>query len=99
MPISFDERRATLAGVCGAETAEPLLSWLIDRPDAEADLAACRHLHAAVLQVLIAAGARVVGTPQDAFVREHLLPLLAGGARGTNAGAPVQKDFDVLNEG
>lgn len=99
MPISFDEQRATLAGVCGAETAEPLLSWLIDRPDAEVDLGTCRHLHAAVLQVLMAAGARVVGTPADTFVREHLLPLLAGGMRGTNARAPVPTESDASNEG
>lgn len=79
MPAEFESDRAVLSGLCGAEAAEPLLGWLIDHPGGPVDLSRCRHLHAAVLQVLLAARPEIAGEPRDAFLREQVLPLLGGG--------------------
>lgn len=84
MPIAFEADRAVLSGMCGVDAAEPLLAWLSERVEARVDLSDCKHLHAAVLQVLLAARPEMVGEPEDAFVREHVLPCL-------KAEAPAQE--------
>lgn len=79
MPIAFEGPRAVFSGICGAESAEPLLAWLLEEKNPTVDLAGCRHLHGAVLQVLLAARPEISGTPEDPFLREQVLPLLGRG--------------------
>lgn len=78
MPIAFEGDRARLSGVCGVDVAEPLLAWLSEQAHPRVDLSACQHLHAAVLQVLLVARPAVAAEPADAFLREHVVPLLRG---------------------
>lgn len=59
-----------LAGECGAEDAETLLEHLQAQPAGPVDWSACTRLHAAVLQVLMAAAPTIRGACGDAFVRE-----------------------------
>lgn len=65
-----------LSGQCTVEEAEILLRHLIDGPGRGIEWSACEHLHCAVLQVLLAARAPMVGRPADGFLREHIAPLL-----------------------
>lgn len=74
MTVRRTEDAIVLAGDCGVEEAETLLSLLIDAPDLHIDLSACGRLHTAVAQVLIAARRPVFGKPLNSFVAERVLP-------------------------
>jgi hypothetical protein len=77
MSVSMgDEGAILLTGVCPIEDAEALLQRLCDDPDATVDWSGCEQAHAAVIQVLMAAKPQLVGSPTDAFLREHLGVLL-----------------------
>ena len=66
MSIEFGEKTACFIGAVSVEETEELLEWLCARPEGTVDLSVCEHLHAADLQVLMAAGRRVVAWPEDA---------------------------------
>jgi hypothetical protein len=76
MAMEFRERLVVLSDTVGVEDAEKLLEWLQDKPTAKVDLAACKHIHPANLQVLMAAGVAVSVWPQDAGLTEWLKPAL-----------------------
>jgi hypothetical protein len=65
-----------LEGVCLIEDAEVLLRRLSDSPGAPVDWSGCEQAHTAVIQVLMAAAPRMVGSPTEAFLREHVAPLI-----------------------
>ena len=65
-----------LKGSCPVEDAEPLLQLLQATPDAPVDLTGCRQLHTAVYQVLLAAGAALIGPCEDRWIRQWLVPKL-----------------------
>lgn len=66
------EGTIALSGVCGPEDAESLLQMLLETPSASLDWTACRGLHTAVFQVILAARPRVVGPCGDAWVEKWL---------------------------
>jgi hypothetical protein len=68
--------RVELSGRCSIEDAEVLLRHLIADPRRGIEWSTCEHLHCAVLQVLLAARPPVSGTPTDAFLSQHIAPLL-----------------------
>jgi hypothetical protein len=68
-----------LEGACRVEEAEVLVG-LLGSGVRTVDLSRCQALHGAVAQVLLAFRPALRGAPSDAFLREHLLPALAGGA-------------------
>ena len=76
MSVRVDNDRVCLVGNCPVEDAEALLHALQEgsRP---VDIGQAERLHTAVVQVLLVARPEVVGTPADAFLRVHLVPLLA----------------------
>ena len=53
-----------LVGDCPIEDAEALLGHLRASPQPDVDWSACDHAHTAVIQVLLAAGARMIGEPR-----------------------------------
>ena len=57
-----------LEGDCGVEEAEPLLQALAGAPEAVIDWTACARLHTAVLQVILAAKAPVIGRCGDTWL-------------------------------
>lgn len=61
---------------CHVEQAEQLLQRLQEDPYRRVDLSGCRHLHSAVVQVLLSHGARVSGDPVDPFLRQFVAPCL-----------------------
>jgi hypothetical protein len=66
-----------LEGVCLSEDADALLQQLLATPSATVDWRACEGAHTAVVQVLIAAGRKLMGPPANAQLREWVQPLLA----------------------
>jgi hypothetical protein len=70
MTVSLNEAGViVLAGECPVEDAEILLQHLQARPVGPVDWSATGTLHTAVLQVLMAATPKLLGTCGDEFVR------------------------------
>lgn len=69
MSVQLTEDRIILRDVCNVNDAQALLDALLLQPDATVDLSACRHLHAALWQILVCAHARVGVAPTDPFVQ------------------------------
>lgn len=65
MPLTTKVKVAVLEGACAADEAETLLAWLIEKPQGQLNLKQCTHLHTAVLQVMMASGAKISIWPQD----------------------------------
>jgi hypothetical protein len=74
MTIAVEAGTIRLTGRCGAEEAEQLLALLGDGID-RVDLSGCEHLHAALLQLLMASRPAITGTPAP-FIARWLLPLV-----------------------
>jgi len=67
-----DAESVVLEGTCGPEDAEALLQMLIETPGARLDWRPCNQLHAAVAQIVLAAGPEVQGPCGDAWVEKWL---------------------------
>ncbi len=65
MPFEAHKSLLRASELVTVEDAEPLLEWLLRDPQGELDLSACTHLHAANLQVLMAAKAKIAAWPSD----------------------------------
>ncbi len=81
--MTYKKTVAVLEGVCTVEEAESLLGWLQEHPKGKVNLKKCEHLHAAVLQVLMAAGPDVSVWPEDPGLQGWIETALAG--RGAQA--------------
>lgn len=79
MGIAYADKGATLTDIVTVEDAEGLLEWLQSHPHGALDLAECSHLHAANLQVMMAARPTIASWPRDAafadWLRHALQPL------------------------
>ena len=76
MGIEFKKKVAFFDGAVSVESAEDLLQWLQSHPKGRVDLTACTHLHAAVLQVLMASRMGVIAWPQDGDLNSWLTAAL-----------------------
>jgi hypothetical protein len=86
MTVSLNhEGIIVIAGESPVEDAEILLEHLQARPDGPVDWSACRTLHTAVLQVLMAAKPTLLGACGDEFVRTWA-------DIATSAGGPMGRD-------
>lgn len=65
MSIEYEKEVAKLSGIVSVEEAEPLLEWLQTHPKGKVDLSGCKHVHAAILQVLMAAGSEIAAWPEN----------------------------------
>jgi hypothetical protein len=65
-----------LSGRCGVEDAELLQRFLLAAPRCTVEWTGCEYVHAAVLQVLLAARPPVRGVPSSAFLGSHVARLL-----------------------
>lgn len=77
MPIRFEDRTARFDGACTVDEAIPLAEWLEATEAPRLDLGPCTGLHTALLQVLMAGRATVAAAPEDAFLRNWVMPALA----------------------
>lgn len=65
MAIAYKRNIASFQDTIGVEEAEGFLAWLQKHPKARLDLSACTHVHAALLQVLMAARIPMASWPED----------------------------------
>ena len=79
MSARLDGNVILLEGPCRVEDAEPLLGWLQADRNRIVDLTEAEHLHAAVLQVLMALKPSIRGNAKDPFIRDWLTPIWADG--------------------
>lgn len=78
MSVRLDGTTIRLEGPCRVEDAEPLLGWLQADRQRVVDLTEAQHLHAAVVQVLMALRPAIRGIPKDPFLRDWIHPALTG---------------------
>lgn len=78
MPIDYRKTVARLEGSCSVEEAEELLQWLQANPQGKVNLKECEHLHAAVLQVLMAVQPPLSAEPSDLFLARWVAPAISG---------------------
>jgi hypothetical protein len=88
LTIRLEDGILHIEGICPVEEAETLLERLLDEPGLPVDWSGCRHLHTAVLQVLMAVRPPLRGTPDDAFLRRWIEPVLARVPIGSNPANP-----------
>jgi len=77
MALIFTADLAVFRDTVDVEDAETLLEWMQEHPRGLLDCAGCSHLHAAHLQVLMAAGMPVSVWPQDEELKSWLEGALA----------------------
>ena len=80
MAITCQENETVFVDVVSVEDAEPLLAWLHDHPRTSVNLAACTHLHAAALQVLMAARPPISAWPVNDALAAWLTTALSESA-------------------
>jgi len=72
MAVRYLKKHAVLEGVVTAEDAETLAQWLRGHAKPAVHLGQCEHVHAAVLQVLLALRPRLVSAPADLWLARAL---------------------------
>ena len=77
MAIHYKKNVAVFEDAVSVEEAEDLLQWIQKHPKGKADFAKCTHIHAADLQVLMAARIPVAAWPQDDSLKTWLTAALA----------------------
>lgn len=68
MPIRYLKKHAALEEIVTVEDAEVLLDWLKKQAKPAVNLSKCKHLHAAVLQVLLVTRPHIVGEVPDPWM-------------------------------
>lgn len=76
MAITYKKNVALFEDVISVEEAESLLEWIQKNPKGKVDFSRCTHLHAADLQVLMAANIAVTAWPHDEELKTWLLAAL-----------------------
>jgi hypothetical protein len=68
-----DSGTIVLEGNCTVEDADPLLQLLQAAPAAPLDWTTCRHLHTAVVQVILAARPALIGRCGDRWIDQWVM--------------------------
>jgi hypothetical protein len=76
MSVELDGEVIRLCGACRVEDAETLLVLLQCDRQRVVDISGAAHIHAAVVQVLLAFQPRVSGTSHDPFIAAFVAPIL-----------------------
>ncbi len=76
MSVRLDGNIVVLEGRCHVEDAEPLCAWLQADRNRIVSISGAEHLHAAVVQLLMALRPAIQGSSQDPFIRDWITPLL-----------------------
>jgi hypothetical protein len=78
MGIHYQKQSARLTDIVSGEEAEELLAWLQKSSRNKLNLKACTHLHAANLQVLMAARPAISQWPDEQNLKSWLESALGG---------------------
>jgi hypothetical protein len=72
MGIEYDKKTATFTDFITVDEADALLQWMQTNPKGTVNLADCIHMHAANLQVLMAAKPTISAWPGNALLANWL---------------------------
>jgi hypothetical protein len=72
MPIDVSDNTLVARELLSVEDAETVLDWLIQHPRGQLDLTDCTHVHAASLQVLMAARPKIAAWPERETLADWL---------------------------
>ena len=72
-----DDATIELEGVCFLEDVDPLLQHLSAAPRSTIDWRSCDAAHAAIIQLMLAAGVAVFGQPRGEFLKNMVDPLFS----------------------
>ena len=72
MPVRYLKKHAALEGQVSVDDAEALGQWLREQRVPAVHLGKCEHVHAAVLQVLLALQPRLAAPPADPWLAAAL---------------------------
>ena len=75
MPINYSDTSVRFEGTCTVEEALEFSGWHHGRDEASVDLAACEHMHAALLQCCLALTPTLTARPEDPFLARALAAL------------------------
>ena len=89
MPIAYAKSVARFEGECTVEEALDLAEWLRAGPRRKVDLAACTHLHAALLQTLLALRPKVAAPFAAGPLARWIQPLLPEAASSARRKQPA----------
>jgi hypothetical protein len=67
-----DKDNVELSGGCPPEDAELLFQHLLENRSATVDWSKCEQAHTAVIQVLLASGCQLKGSPRASFLKGHI---------------------------
>jgi hypothetical protein len=86
MSVVVEEDRVRLIGDCGIDDAESVMNYIQSEAGAQVDVSAATHMHAVIVQILLAHKPLFTGVPSDTFLAAWLIPALSGGgvSRPTN---------------
>ncbi|SMC72714.1 hypothetical protein [Rhizobium sp. RU36D] len=70
MALKFGKSRVELTGEVVVDDAETLFGWLTTNTKAQVDASKATHIHAAVLQALVAGKGQISKMPQDPFLAD-----------------------------
>jgi hypothetical protein len=87
MTIQVDGTVIRVRGASCVEDAEALLALIQAPGSSPVDIGDAIHLHAAVIQVLLAFKPSIVGDPADGFLSRFVAPMLE--SRPPTPGAPL----------
>jgi ABC-type transporter Mla MlaB component len=81
MALQFEAQVATLEGTVTVEEAETLANWLKEQVAQDStpavNLSACEHVHAAVLQTLLALKPALAAEPPHPYLKQVLSAALS----------------------
>jgi hypothetical protein len=75
MPVKFKKNHVSLVGEVVVDDAESLFAWLTSHATAQIDASEASHLHAAVLQAIVASRRPITNMPADPFLATCLRQL------------------------
>lgn len=78
MPSDLSMTGARLSGNCTVEEAEAVFDWLLKNPKCELDLDGVDHLHAAMLQTIMATNRQITKVPANKFSAECVRQAMLG---------------------
>ena len=79
MSVALNGGIIDLTAPCRIEDAEKLLAWLQENRNRSVDLTRAGHLHAAIVQILLAFRPRLIAPVSDPFVERWIYPQIRSG--------------------
>ncbi|MGE7368794.1 hypothetical protein ACQKKX_06920 [Neorhizobium sp. NPDC001467] len=74
MTVNLTNRAIVLAGPCGVEEVETLISHLQEQPDLPVEISEATTVHTALWQALMVFRPKITGAPTSSFIAQQVLP-------------------------